>query len=370
MAGAPPERASRQTIGAGTRVSRYTINTRRFLNRGTSSARILKAKLVKRLHVRTAQAAFVGILYWLLYLLDKFLLRGLWSDGRKKKMANLYADTVSDRCNATGTASATMHDLDGYRAAYLPAYHAFTVMKFAVWILLFGTCLRMLRGNFDWTLFRTMLQGWNTLVVCVQLAAMLLLDASVRYTRTSIVDGWIAWAHFVQHTSALCLLYLFFIATDAMVVTSVPTRRVVAVLFLVVVAFDWLIRVLTIVHDEASVNLLHVFGDYVDTTWSAQDAIKTLDYGMLVVTAGYMVSTYRDPELVVFMPMRFARTELLVHLRHERERHELRTKDAKAKAKRKAGDATNERVRQRQAVAPLQRTELAAAPPPPRLTVV
>jgi len=142
--------------------------------------------------------------------------------------------------------------------------------------------------------------------------------------RVNVVFGRaLGWAMFFCNTIALLLGYAFFLLSDAMLTTSQLARRTIAGFLCVVQLINWLQRTLVTYADESSVDLLKPLRAVLPSdinAWTAQEALKTLDYGLLAVTVSNIYLTYKRPELVVFMPMRFARTELYAELSQRTER--------------------------------------------------
>lgn len=139
----------------------------------------------------------------------------------------------------------------------------------------------------------------------------------------------------------LCVSQVFFFLSDLMLTTSHLARRAIAGFLVVITLLNWLTRTFTVEADESSIDLLTPLRGMMPTSvnpWTAQEVLKTLDYGLLTCLSQSIYLTYKQPDLVVFMPMRFVRAELHNELKLRRER---RAAQRMARAERHAGPSSS-----------------------------
>jgi len=109
-----------------------------------------------------------------------------------------------------------------------------------------------------------------------------------------------------------------------MITTSHIARRAVSASCIVLTLSQWIMRTLMVVQDEVTIDLLTPLRWLLprNVVWTAQEAIKTLDYGLLTLTISHVYQTWSFPERVVFVPLRFPRDQLLAELERRRKSRE------------------------------------------------
>lgn len=284
-----------------------------------------KARALHQLHVRVAVGLTLTILFYVLFIVDKFVLSWTDSDVYKKMDLLLEVTTMmpcgSNRSSSSGRGSVI--DDESLMATFTPRYTAFAAVRLCLWLALIVSGVCVLRGNIDWSLLKAIAQRFDTILILAQLSLYAVVDVACRALLTRRVRGdLITWIDGLLHTVTFILAYVFFIATDALLVTSRATRRSIALLLAIITMVNWIMRSVVVAPDE-QLDLLAPLRSLASlptsVRYTAQEAMKSLDFGLLTLTLANVYFTYRRPELVTFMPLRFERLQLAVELERRRE---------------------------------------------------
>jgi len=103
---------------------------------------------LQQLQQRVLVTGTLALVFYAMYLVDKFWARRMWSN-ESAKMEDYYV-ALTERCNASADISQVTHD--AFVATFHSAYLVFTGARVVVWAALMRGVVSVFENNIDYTL--------------------------------------------------------------------------------------------------------------------------------------------------------------------------------------------------------------------------